>query len=508
MASTNPATNPVGAAAGRATGRAPDEPVKVEMVNRETPGFGDVATRLAMPLVFPLEEAGITLLILIFLLQCSEDVRERLIWLAGMRQMSLTTAALDESGARIAGYLRMLLVVNVSFGAMMTLGLLVIGVPGAVMWGVVAGILRFIPFIGPWLGAAMPTLLAVAVSPGWGMPLAVVGWVLVVELFVNMILEPWLYGHSTGISSLGVVFGVVVWAWLWGPVGLILAVPLTVCLVVLGKYVPSLAVFNQLFGTEGAVPEVARLYQRLLIGDETAAEEIVTERLKSGSLVKLADELLLPVLCELKRDHSAGLIAREQAREAVRTLEMVLPGEVPTRPVPGSNDAAEHFPRLLAVPGPGIIDEAAARLLARAAVSESIPAEASSSHALASEVAARAVECGASAVCIVQLAPVTASHARHIVKTLAHRLRGAAESLQLYEMMSEGQCLLEAATTLPGGAAPVPTAARAPAARTPRAAGGLEPQRRAGRQPRPQYRRADRSSQRPASTRRARDARR
>jgi hypothetical protein len=322
--------------------------------------------------------------------------------------------------------------------------------------------------LGPWLGAAMPLLLAIAVFPTWGHSLAVLGWMAVCEIIANTVLEPWLYGASTGMSSVGVVLAAVFWAWVWGPVGLILAVPITVCLVVLGKHVPQLALFNQLFGTEGAVPQVARLYQRLLISDEVAAEEIVSEEIKEQTLVRVADQLLLPVLCEMKRDLALRLIGREQVREAIRTLEMIIPMPEPTLA------SSEPCPRLLAVPGPNVVDEAAARLLARVATTEQIPAEAMSHHALASEVAARAAECNAAAVSIVQVHPVAPSHARHIVKTLESRI---GEQIQLIELLVDGSCMPEPVPPVPGSpaaAAPIVTPRR-PAAES--RAGTLEVRR-------------------------------
>lgn len=387
------------------------EPVKVEVID-SGPGFSEIASTVAVPLLYPLGQIAVTLLLLIFLLHYSDDFRERLIWVAGTRQMSVTSSAMDEVGMRIARYLRMQLIVNLTYGALVAIGLALFGVPNALLFGVLGTLLRFVPYIGPWIAAVVPILLTAAVFPAWSRPVGVTVMFLTIELFTNMVMEPWLYGATSGMSTMGVVVATVFWAWIWGPVGMILAVPMTVCLVVIGKYVPQFAIFHHLFGTDEAVPDVARLYQRLLIGDNDAAQEIVTPRLKSESFAQTCDNLLLPVLCELKRDHSAGLVDMDQTRSVLRTLETVCPSQKVDADTP---------PRLLCVPAYNEIDEAAARLLTLASSGQRIPAEALSSHSLASEVAERAAETGTQVVCIVQVQPRVDTHARHIAKTVATR---------------------------------------------------------------------------------------
>lgn len=404
------------------------EAVKVEVVE-DGEAFATVASRWAAPLLVPLANAGVVLVLVIFLLLEIDDVRERLIWIAGTRQMSLTTSALDEVGMRVSRYLRMLLVINLTYGVLVAVSLYLLGLPNALLWGVIGGLLRFVPFVGPWIAAALPTLLSAAFFPGWSHTLLIAGMFVVVETFTNMVMEPWLYGTSTGISTLGVVCAAIFWAWIWGAVGLIMAVPITVLLVVVGKYVPQLALFHQLFGADDAVPDVARLYQRLLAGDEDSAEEILTQRLEEGSFAQACDDVLLPVLCEIKRDLANGLIDRVQAREAIRVLEMVSVSateHTETRP-----QVEESCPRLLCVPGNSIADEAASRLLARMAQLDSVPAESMSVHALASEVADRVGACGAALVCLVQVSPLSATRLRQIAKMLEHRL---GEELKLIEV--------------------------------------------------------------------------
>ena len=221
----------------------------------------------------PLATAGIVLLFVILILLDRGDLRDRLLRLMG-GNLHLATDALDDASARISGYLRMQLLVNLSFGIPMAMGLWLIGVPGAVLWGVTAAIMRFIPYVGAMISAVFPILLAFAVAPGWDMVLWTVGLIVALELISNNLIEPWLYGESTGLSTLSIIVSATFWTALWGPVGLILATPLTVCLLVLGRYLPALKFLNLLLGSEPVLDAPHRLYQRLLAGDIDDALEL------------------------------------------------------------------------------------------------------------------------------------------------------------------------------------------------------------------------------------------
>jgi len=192
------------------------------------------------PMVEPLARAGLVIVLVILMLIQREDLRNRLIRLVGYGSFKVTNQALEEAGQRISRYLLMQTIINASFGLAVGFALYLIGLPYAILWGFLAMALRFIPYIGPFAAASMPSVLSLAVFEGWYWPMVVAGLFLALELLINMVLEPLLYSESAGVSGVGLVVAIAFWTWLWGPVGLVLATPLTVCVVVLGRYVPGL----------------------------------------------------------------------------------------------------------------------------------------------------------------------------------------------------------------------------------------------------------------------------
>jgi predicted PurR-regulated permease PerM len=240
--------------------------------------------------------AGIVVVLVVFFLLQREDLRDRFIHLIGKGHVTLTTQMLEDAGARVSRYLSMLFLINVSFGICVGGGLYLIGVPNAVLWGILAAGLRFIPYIGPWIAAAMPIGLSMAISTGWVAPILTVVLFVVLELISNHLLEPWLYGRSTGVSAVAVLVAAVFWLWLWGPVGLLLATPLTVCVLVVGKHVPQLSFLDILLGTEPVFEPKMRIYQRLLAGDQEEASELFEEYAGQSPTVEVYDTVLIPAL--------------------------------------------------------------------------------------------------------------------------------------------------------------------------------------------------------------------
>jgi predicted PurR-regulated permease PerM len=211
-----------------------------------------------------LGSTGIVIVLVVFFLIRREDLRDRFIRLAGRGHVTVTTQVLEDAATRLSRYLLTQFIINVAFGIAVAIGLYLIGVPNAILWGILATILRFIPYIGGWIAAAMPIGLSLAISLNWLAPILTVGLFVALELFTNNVMEPWLYGKNTGVSAVAVLVAAIFWTWLWGIVGLLLATPLTVCLLVIGKHVPQLSFLDTLLGNEPVFEPKKRVYQRLL----------------------------------------------------------------------------------------------------------------------------------------------------------------------------------------------------------------------------------------------------
>ena len=293
------AANPV-AAGGRSV-----TPVPVEVLQPD-PGTLESLRSLIAPLVSPLATTGIIVIFVIFILIQREDLRNRLIRLAGSHDLQRTTAALDDAAGRLSRLFLNQLLINTGFGVLIGVGLWIIGIPSAVLWGILAAVLRFVPYIGSIIAAAFPLVLAVAVDPSWTMLAWTAILFFVIEPAIGQVVEPMVYGRSTGLSPVAVVVSATFWTALWGPIGLVLATPLTVCLVVLGRHVERLAFLDVMFGDRPALSPPEIFYQRMLAGDPTEAAEKAEEFLKERSLSSYYDEVALPGLrlaqADLDRD--------------------------------------------------------------------------------------------------------------------------------------------------------------------------------------------------------------
>jgi predicted PurR-regulated permease PerM len=265
-------------------GARPVTPVPVEVLQPD-PGALESLRSLIAPLVSPLATTGIIVIFVIFILIQREDLRNRLIRLAGSHDLQRTTAALDDAAGRLSRLFLNQLLINTGFGVLIGAGLWLIGIPSAVLWGILATVLRFVPYIGSVIAAAFPLALAVAVDPGWSMLAWTAALFFVVEPAIGQIVEPMVYGRSTGLSPVAVVVSATFWTALWGPIGLVLATPLTVCLVVLGRHVERLEFLDVMFGDRPALSPAEIFYQRMLAGDPTEATEKAEEFLKERLLL-------------------------------------------------------------------------------------------------------------------------------------------------------------------------------------------------------------------------------
>lgn len=281
------------------------DPVPVKVV--DTPdSVGQLQTLLG-PFQHAAAFLGMVLLLLFFLLLNREDIGDRIVQISGRGRISLTTKTLAQIGRRLSRYLATFALVNASFGAIIGVSLAVMGLPYAVLWGVLAGVLRFIPYLGPITAFALPTAFAFAQSEGWALPLAVVGLYAVAEIVANSV-EPFIYGRSVGISSLGLLVAALFWTWLWGPIGLLMATPLTVCLTVLGQFVPDLRILSAMLGEEVEVEEDLRWYQRVLHRDREGALKFLDEALEKHGAAKVFDQIVLPALSRADQDFEAGQV--------------------------------------------------------------------------------------------------------------------------------------------------------------------------------------------------------
>ena len=293
----------------------------------------------------PLATAGIVFVLVIFMLIEREALRDRLIRAIGTApgQLNTTTQALDDAAIRVSRYLFMQLIVNVTYGIPIGIGLYFIGVPNPVLWGMMATVLRFIPYIGPVIASTFPIALAFAVDPGWSMVIQTLLLFAVVEVISNNFIETWLYGSSMGISSVAILLSALFWAWLWGPIGLLLSTPMTVCLMVLGRHIPALHNFSLMLSDQPGLPLHERMYQRFLAMDPDEPDHIAQEYLKDHTLEELFGLLLLPTL-RLLEDQRHGEAIDPERRAFVLENMRELIEDVADHADPAPEIAIDHEP--------------------------------------------------------------------------------------------------------------------------------------------------------------------
>ncbi len=288
----------------------PPDPLPVEVIESRSPIA--MLQDLVLPLVSPIATTGLVVVVVIFMLLEREELRDRFIRLVGSNDLHRTTQVLREAGQRVGQYLLVQLLVNVIYAIPIAGGLWLIGVPNALLWGLLTLVLRFVPYIGSVLAAAFPLFLAFAVSPDWSAVLWTVALFATVELITSNVIEPKLYGSRTGVSPLAIIIAAIFWTWIWGPLGLVLSTPLTVCLVVLGRHVPQFEMFDILFGDEPMLVPHARLYQRLLSGDEIEATFRAEETLETLYLAEYYRDVGIPALLIAQNDLARGVLTTEQ----------------------------------------------------------------------------------------------------------------------------------------------------------------------------------------------------
>jgi predicted PurR-regulated permease PerM len=272
------------------------------------------------PVLSPLATLGIVLVVTIFVLVEKDDLRNRVIRLFGPTDLHRTTAAMEEAGEKLSRYFLTQISINVLFGLVITVGLYFVGVPNPILWGILSALLRFIPYVGSMICAVLPIALAAAVDPGWGMAAWTAALFLVLEVVAGQFIEPLAYGHSTGLSPLAVIIAAIFWSWLWGPIGLVLSMPLTLCLVVLGHYVERLDFLAVLLSDRPPLSPVESFYQRVLTGDPDEALDHAEGLLRDGELATYYDEIALLGMRLAANDAARGVLSAEQMDRVKSTI--------------------------------------------------------------------------------------------------------------------------------------------------------------------------------------------
>jgi predicted PurR-regulated permease PerM len=384
----------------------PEKPLPV----KETPASAyQELVQYAEPLGKPVAMALAVIVFTILMLLDRETMRERLLALVGAGRLNVTTRAMAEASTRVSRYLAMLMVVNACFGIPFGIALYFIGIPNALLFGLLGMLLRFIPYIGVWVAAALPIALAFAISDGWSLALWTIGVFLVLELFLAYVLEPWLYGKSVGLSPIAIIAAVLFWTWLWGSAGLLLATPLTVCVVVIARHIPELGFLNVLLGVEPVLSEDQRFYQRLLALDHDEAAELMEKYAGAHGLAAALDAVLIPALALATRDRARDMLEPARERFVFEHAETIV-DELEAPPAGG------QAPPACVVPAHDAADQVAATALARLLPGGS--AHVFSAPAMAAEVSETAAKRGCKAVCISCMPPHAAAHAAVITRRL------------------------------------------------------------------------------------------
>jgi predicted PurR-regulated permease PerM len=380
------------------------------------------------PILGPLGTAGLVVVLVIFMLLERRDLRDRLISLFGQGHLTVTTKALDEAGSRVSRQLLMQSLASLIYGVVAGLGLWALGVPYPLVWGALGAALRYIPYIGPVLGAGAPILVSLAALPGWSGPLSVIGMYVVLELFTNLVLETVLYAGAAGISQVGLLISVAFWTWLWGPLGLLMATPLTVCVVVLGRHAPGLASIGTLMADAPALAPEFNYYQRLLARDPGEAADIIERHIRTEPSASVYDALLLPALNYAERDRLERRLSDEEETMVIEATRELLSdaAEVVRRLQPSDTAPVEQAPgtapreplRILGYAANGAADEVALVMLGHVLAGLPIVVETTKTRVLASELVSLVRAQGVSVVCIADLPPSPASKTRYLVKRL------------------------------------------------------------------------------------------
>jgi predicted PurR-regulated permease PerM len=403
-------------------------PPKV-VVEPEGPAWLTRLLSFVSPVLETLAGALLTLVLVIFMLLTREDLRNRVIRLVGRGRITLTTKALDEAGQRISRYLLMQFAINAAYGLAFALGLYLIGVRQALLWGMLACLMRYVPYVGIWIVTLLVIVLSVAMFPGWLPTLLILGLVMGLELVTYNFLEPLLFSQSMGVSEVALLVAAAFWAFLWGPIGLVLSGPLTVCLAVLGKYVPQLEFLDVLLSDERALEPEVSFYQRLSARDQDEAVDILSAYMQKTPPDRIYDDLLLPALNSTRRDRREGGLDRDDEQSIWQNIREIIEDFDDSRPPPGGKQteaASREEPdsaraRILGCPARDEADELALEMFRQLLDPLKWDFELATNQLLTTEVLALAAKKERSLICIASLPPGGLAHTRYICKRLRQR---------------------------------------------------------------------------------------
>ncbi len=417
-----------------------------------------VASELLQPILGPLASTGLVVIFVIFLLLQREDLRDRVIRLLGTKSMHRTTEAMDEAATKLSRYFLLQTVLNAGFGIVVGLGLWLIGVPSPLLWAIFTMLLRFVPYIGSIIAAALPVALAAAVDPGWSM----VGWTIALfaigEPLMGQAIEPLVFGHQTGLSPVAIVVAATFWTWLWGPIGLVLATPLTLCLVILGQYTQRLEFLNLILGDQPPLTPSEGIYQRLIAHDPVEVFEQAEQQLKEKTLVDYYDQVVLPGLALAQRDVRGDELASERQQmllngvyQLVENLaehqDVAIESEaLNTEKLPAKDQGAPDAKSspdpvrpveasILSIGGSNTVDHAAAALFAHASAHAGLGVKLPESQGLAGIAQTAASLDAIQLVCVSFVGDARASQIRFIVRRIRRRFPGIKVMIGLWGMM-------------------------------------------------------------------------
>lgn len=413
-----------------------DKPIPVEIVQQH--GILQTIRDYAGGVLKPIGLAGLALVFTIFMLIDRENMRNRLLRLMGEQRLQATTQAMDDAAQRVSRYIMMQFLVNSMFGAVTGIGLYFVGVPNWLLWGVMGLFLRFVSYVGPAVAASLPLIVALGTTTGWRTPVEVVAVYFATELITGNFLEPLLYGVNTGLSAVAILASAIFWTLIWGPLGLILSTPLTVCMSVFARYSPQFQFLNVILGDEPVLSPDAVFYQRLLALDQNDAWLLLETLLKQKSLVAVFDEVVIPALAMAERDRHSGQLDAGREEFIVQTVnEMVT--ELTEAEAKSASQVPQREGRVLCLAAAGAADEIVATMMAHFATQEGYPAITFPAVDSTEELLAALAIQPRDVVCISSVPPFAASHARALAKRIRGTIRGATLIAGLWTLTPAGQ---------------------------------------------------------------------